>query len=117
MPYKDKEKQKEAVRRAVERKRKGITEGITNEGITKKGITDDEGITSDVNPDSEYIAIVYVLADIKRRAKLRAICNSLENVQSKDKPDLRKHVYMGYPGAGGIACDVISELLEAFSDG
>jgi len=37
--YKDKEKQREAVKRAVEKHRKGITEGITNEGITEKGVT------------------------------------------------------------------------------
>jgi len=38
--YKDKEKQRESVRKAVEKHRKGITEGITNEGITEKGVTE-----------------------------------------------------------------------------
>lgn len=36
MPYKDKGKQREAVKRAVDKHRKGITsEGITGEGITR----------------------------------------------------------------------------------
>ena len=43
MPYKDKGKQKEAVRRAVDKHRKGITsEGITSEGITEQGTTEIE---------------------------------------------------------------------------
>ena len=54
MPYKDTEKQKEAVKRAVAKKRKGITSGITSlgvEGITSEGITR-QGITSLVtHPD------------------------------------------------------------------
>ena len=42
MPYKDKEAQKEAVRKAVNKHRKGITsEGIT--GVNSEGITLDEG--------------------------------------------------------------------------
>ena len=40
MPYKDTEKQRKAVRDAVE-KHRGITKGITEEGITGQGITVD----------------------------------------------------------------------------
>jgi len=37
--YKNKEAQREAVRKAVNKHRKGITSGITNGGITDKGVT------------------------------------------------------------------------------
>ena len=60
MPYKDKEKQKEAVKRAVDKHRKGITlEGITEQGIT------------------EYPAIVHALCDPVKRAKLEKIYEEL----------------------------------------
>ena len=36
MPYKDKEAQKEAVAEAVKKHRQGITQGITEEGITQQ---------------------------------------------------------------------------------
>ena len=49
MPYKDKEKQKQAISEAVKRHRQGITEGITEDRVLhgKEGITPDlpEGIT------------------------------------------------------------------------
>jgi len=41
--YKDKEKQKEAVRKAVERRRV-LQKGITKQGITPEGITSEERI-------------------------------------------------------------------------
>ncbi len=47
--YKDKQKQKEAVLRAVQKHRKGITNATETkvlQGITPKGITDGKGITS-----------------------------------------------------------------------
>ena len=45
MPYKDKEKQKEAVRKAVDKHRKGITEqGITEQGITEDGAYFKDGV-------------------------------------------------------------------------
>ena len=46
--YKDKEKQKEAVKRAVD-KHRGITKGITSEGITGQGITRIEFIQKELN--------------------------------------------------------------------
>ena len=49
MPYKDKEKQKQAISEAVKKHRQGITEGITEDRVLheKEGITPDlpEGIT------------------------------------------------------------------------
>ena len=38
MPYKDESKQKEAIRKAVQKHRQGITEGITEEGITTNNV-------------------------------------------------------------------------------
>jgi hypothetical protein len=65
MPYKDSAKQREAVKKAVQKRRTGITKGITSGGIT------DQGITS-IRP------IIHALADPERRVKLRLICESLK---------------------------------------
>ena len=83
--YKDKNKQKEAVKKATRRYRKGITGGITENG---------EGITP---------AIVKALVDPKKRAMLEYISEDLK----------RKHLgdQLRY-GIGGPTFEVISELLE-----
>ena len=90
MPYKDKEKQKEAVKKAVD-KHRGITNGITEQGITPKGIT-------------EYPPLLYALADVKKRAKLRAICQSLS--EHHVLQEVRYGVY-------GTTMDVVAEYLTA----
>jgi len=53
MPYKDESKQKEAIRKAVQKHRQGITEGITEEGITE-GITEEGITTNNVIPRYDY---------------------------------------------------------------
>lgn len=88
MPYKDKEKQKESVKLAVQRHR-GITKGITLEGIT-------EGIT--------YPPIVYAL--VIKRKKLQDICKALEH------RNLQSRLYFGC-GDFSISFDSIEDLLEA----
>lgn len=60
MPYKDKEKQKEAVLQAVRRNRV-LQNNEPTEGITK------------------YPAIVYALIDPIKRDKMQKICDSLES--------------------------------------
>ena len=89
MPYKDKEKQRQAVKCAVDKHRKGITtEGITGEGIT------------------QYPAIIYALTDPIKRKKLEKIYHSLRDFKQE------KNVYYGYPDKG-IPFDVVGDLLEA----
>lgn len=93
MPYKDKGKQKEAVKRAVD-KHRGITKGITSEGITEQGIT-------------QYPAIIHSLVSLEKRKKLEAIYQSLKEFKVADK------VFYGYPGLGGVPFDMVGEYLEA----
>ena len=89
MPYKDKEKQRKAVRDAVNKHRKGIT----SEGITGQGIT-------------QYPAIIPALVDPEKRVKLEKIYQSLKEFKQE------KNVYYGYPDKG-IPFDVVGDLLEA----
>ena len=89
MPYKDKEKQKAAVKRAVDKHRKGIT----SEGITEQGIT-------------QYPAILLALTDPIKRRKLEKITESLK------AHNQLKNVYYGYPDKG-IPFDLVGDLLEA----
>lgn len=91
--YKDKAKQREAVKRAVD-KHRGITKGITEEGITGQGIT-------------RYPAIIYALTDPIKRKKLEDITQSLK-IHKQDG-----NVYYGYPGLGGVPFDIVGDLLEA----
>jgi len=93
MPYKDADKQRKAVRDAVE-KHRGITKGITEEGITGQGIT-------------KYPAIVYALTDPEKRKKLEKITQSLKIHKQAE------NVYYGYPNMGGVPFDVVGDLLEA----
>ncbi len=92
MPYKDKEKQKKAVKRAVD-KHRGITKGITSEGITEEGIT-------------QYPAIIHALADPVKRAKLEKIYQSLNEFKQA------KNAYYGC-GEDSVPFDVVGDLLEA----
>ena len=96
MPYKSKAAQKEAIRKAVEKHRKGITLGITEEGITEKDTK------KDVIP---YHPIIYALADIKKRAKLRAICQSLDNRGLLEQ--------VSYGTRHPISMAIVNELLTA----
>ena len=91
MPYKDKEKQKQAVKRAVD-KHRGITKGITSEGITEQGIT-------------QYPAIIHALVNPDKRKKLEAITQSLKEFKVADR------VYYGC--SDPVPFDVVGDLLEA----
>lgn len=89
MPYKDKEKQRKAVRDAVNKHRKGIT----SEGITEQGIT-------------RYPAIIHALVNPEKRLKLEKITQSLKNFKVADK------VYYGC-SKDSVPFDVVGDLLEA----
>ena len=89
MPYKDKTKQKEAMRKAVDKHR----QGITSQGITKEGIT-------------EYPAILEALVDPIKRAKLKRIHESLRTRGLLG--EVRYGVY-------GPTFDIVGELLEVTS--
>ncbi|KKL84604.1 hypothetical protein LCGC14_1963120 [marine sediment metagenome] len=98
MPYKDGEtgrnKAKERMKRM--RERKGVTEGVTSEGCNMEGVTE---YPANMKP------LLTALGDIKQRAKLRAIYESL------GRRDLTTHVHYGIHG---VTFDVVGELLEAF---
>ena len=63
--YKNKDKQREATRKAVQKHRQGITQGITSEGITGQGIT--------------YPDIIDKLTDPVWRDRLGRICQAFKN--------------------------------------
>ena len=56
--YKDKEKQKEYMKKKMQARRKGITKGITEQGITSQGITEDKGKTQGYTR-ADYIPVKY----------------------------------------------------------
>lgn len=87
--YKNKEKQREAVKRAVEKHR-----GITSEGITDPSVTPHHPILDD-------------LVDPIRRAKLQAICDALNR-----RKDLASKVFYGI-SENGLPMDVVGDLLDA----
>ena len=91
MSYKDPEKQKEAVRKAVE-KHRVLHQGITKEGITTQGIT--------------YPPILHALIDPIKRKKLEAIYQSLRRHNKADK------VFYGFPGLGGVPFNIVGDYLE-----
>ena len=95
--YKDKEKQREAVKNAVDKHRKGITKGITEEGITSQGIT-------------YYHPILDDLVDPVRRKKLEDIHEAL----SRHK--LQSRIFYGL-GENGLPMDVVGDLLDATTKG
>jgi len=89
MPYKDLKKRREASKLSMEKKRLGVNIGVNKtEGLTK------------------YPAVLYALADIEKRAKLRAICQSLSN------RGLLRNVRYGYLGP---TMDIVSEYLTALT--
>ena len=80
--YKDKSKQRLANKAAMQRKRQGITEGITKaQGIT--GTTRVQGITDDMMDK---------LTDPWWRGRLAKICNSF---QESSHPDYMMDVWLG----------------------
>ena len=89
MPYKDKEAQKEAVKKAVN-KHRVLQKGITSEGITGQGIT-------------KYPAILEAIVDPEKRKKLEKITLSLKE---------HKVAELVRYGCYGPTFDVVGDLLE-----
>jgi len=82
------------------RKRRGSQKGSQSTGFTSQGSQENN------SPNvTQYPAILYALTDLKKRAKLRLICESL-----KSHHVLKEVRY----GISGPTFDVVSELLEAF---
>jgi len=102
MPYKDKEKQKEAVRKAVNKKRGNV---IPCNTIEQKGITKVETVIPDVIPIDDYPPIVHYLADDTKREKLRRISDSLSNHNVSELVRF---------GCFGPTFDKVGEILTAF---
>lgn len=92
MPYKDKAKQKEAVKKAVLKHHKGITEKTILEGITGEGIT--------------YPPIIHALADPIKKKKLESICEHL------DRRKLLSKVYYG-AGEHSVDFEIVNDMLDA----
>ena len=91
--YKDKKKQKAAVRKAVAKHREGITPGITSDTTTienTKKFLESEGVTDYETPT--YPDIIDKLTDPVWRKRLEKICTSFNN-SSANKAD----VYLGVP--------------------
>ena len=87
--YKDKERQREAVKKAVERHRV-LQKGITSEGITGQGIT-------------PRLSLVEKLVDPEWRGKLVKIHRSLASFNVDGVVRL---------GISGPTFDVVGELLD-----
>lgn len=66
MPYKDKDKQKEANKLAAQRRR---DKGMTNKGMTKQGMTQDPKVIPDVTPKAHDGSI-----DVRTLAQADAAC-------------------------------------------
>ncbi len=109
MPYKDKEKQKEANRLRMQK----VRQGNTKQGNTRVTQNDDvlpekENVVlpiTSVKPSDDYPVIIHWLADKDKRAKLLAISNSLAN------RNVSEHVRFG---VYGMTFDRVGELLTAF---
>ena len=97
--YKDKEKQREAVRKAVAKKRKGITKGITQ----KENVIPDNPKCNTQNVIPEYNALMTHLVDPIKRRKLQAICDAFTN-----SPHGKK-ITFGYHGAN---LDEVRQMLD-----
>jgi len=90
--YKDKTKQKEAVRKAVRKHRQGITpEGITTKRSNKQGVT--------------YPHIIDKLTDPAWRAHLESVCQGFARRQ-----DLKECTYLG-----GVPLTIVCDWLECTS--
>lgn len=92
--YKDKQKQKESNKLANQRYRKKV---LPRPKVSRKGITDIEGITP-LHP------ILEALIDPVKRAKLEAIYQSLK------AHHVTEQISYGIPRA--VRFDVVGELLE-----
>ena len=97
--YKDKEKQREAVRKAVAKKRKGITKGITQ----KENVIPDNPKCNTQNVIPEYNAFMTHLIDPIKRRKLQAICDAF------DGSPHGKKITFGYHGAN---LDEVRQMLD-----
>ena len=91
MPYKDLKKSREA-HRDLMRKKRGVTSGVTNEGVTGLGVT--------------YPAILRALVDPDKRAKLEKVYQSLSDFKQAE------NVYYGC-GRNSVPFDMVGDLLEA----
>ena len=89
--------------------RNGVTKSVTipPESVTKRNGSVTE-VKENVTPNNIH-PIVHILADIGKRAKLRAICESL-------KPWAYELIFVGVPGKNGIPFSHVNELLTAFDD-
>ena len=92
MPYKDLKKSREA-HRDLMRKKRGVTSGVTNEGVTGLGVT-------------EYPAVLRALVGPVKRAKLEKIYQSLRDFKQAE------NVYYGC-GRNSVPFDMVGDLLEA----
>ena len=93
--YKDKEKQREAVRKAVAKKRKGITQ--------KENVIPDNPKCNTQNVIPEYNDLMTHLVDPLKRRKLQAIVDAFTN-----SPHGKK-VTFGYHGAN---LDEVRQMLN-----
>ncbi len=96
---------KEQTRLRVQRYRnkKALHDSVTQNLDTVTQSPDSD--TERSNNVTLYPPLLVALADIKKRAKLRAICESLN--EHHLLPDVRY-------GVSGVTLDVIAELLTAF---
>ena len=97
--YKDKEKQREAVRKAVAKRRKGITKGITQ----KENVIPDNPKCNTQNVIPEYNDLMTHLVDPIKRRKLQA------TVDAFDGSPCGKKVTFGYHGAN---LDEVRQMLN-----
>ena len=105
MPYKDKEKQKEANRLRMQKVRQGNTKVTQNNDVVLPGKENAVLPITSVKPSDDYPAIIHWLADKDKRSKLLAISNSLANRNCSE------HVRFG---VYGMTFDRVGELLTAF---
>ena len=93
----------------MRKKRSNIGSNNLNDGsniLMPKGSNKSLGLTQGL---TEYHPIVYALSDLKARAKLRLICDSL------GKRGLLPQVLYG-AGNYSMPMDIVNELLVAFHD-
>ena len=105
MPYKDKEKQKEANRLRMQKVRQGNTKVTQNNDVVLPEKENAVLPITSVKQSDDYPVIIHWLADKDKRAKLQAISNSLANRNCSE------HVRFGIYG---MTFDRVGELLTAF---
>jgi len=100
MPYKSEEARREASRRSMVKKRRGLTLGINNQGIAREGLTD---------PKVRHLA--ESLIDPIRRSKLILLSNALDKTMTGlDGKRVSIDSMVRY-GIWGFRFDEIKELL------